>query len=56
MRKKKGGGGDHLYMKPDKYSILVNIKKKKQTHRYTKQSSGYQYWGIDNTGMGDWKV
>ena len=25
-------------MKPEKYSILVNITKKKKTHRYTKQA------------------
>ena len=33
----------HLYMEYEKYSKLVNITKKKQTHRYRLQSSGYQW-------------
>ena len=31
-------------MESKKHNKLVNITKKKQTHRYTKQTSGYQ-WG-----------
>ena len=27
-----------------KYNKLVNITKKKQTQRYRKQTSGYQWW------------
>ena len=33
-----------LYMETKKYKKLVNITKKKQTHRYSEQTSGYQ-WG-----------
>ena len=29
----------------EKYNKLVNITKKKQTHRYREQTSGYQWWG-----------
>ena len=29
-------------MESKKYSKLVNITKKKQTHRYTEQTSGYR--------------
>ena len=31
-------------MESKKYNKLVNITKKKQTHRYREQTSGYQ-WG-----------
>ena len=31
-------------MESKKHNNLVNITKKKQTHRYTEQTSGYQ-WG-----------
>ena len=31
-------------MESKEYNKLVNIAKKKQTHRYRKQTSGYQ-WG-----------
>ena len=31
-------------METKKYKTLVNITKKKQTHKYRKQTSGYQ-WG-----------
>ena len=34
----------HLYEESKKCNILVNIIKKKQTHRYREQTSGYQ-WG-----------
>ena len=34
----------HLYVESKKYNKLVNITKKKQTHRYREQTSGYQ-WG-----------
>ena len=34
----------HLYVESKKYNKLVNIAKKKQTHRYREQTSGYQ-WG-----------
>ena len=32
----------HLYVESKKYNKLVNIEKKKQTHRYREQTSGYQ--------------
>ena len=32
----------HLYVESKKYSKLVNMTKKKQTHRYTEQTSSYQ--------------
>ena len=34
----------HLHGKSKKYNKLVNITRKKQTHRYREQTSGYQ-WG-----------
>ena len=34
--------GYHLYVESKKYNKLVNITKKKQTHRYREQTSGYQ--------------
>ena len=35
----------HLYVKSKKYNKLVNIAKKKQTHRHREQTSGYQWGG-----------
>ena len=32
----------HLYAESKKCNKLVNVTKKKQTHRYTEQTSGYQ--------------
>ena len=32
----------HLHMESKKYNKLVNISKKKQTHVYGEQTSGYQ--------------
>ena len=32
----------HLYVESKKYNKLVNITKKKQTHRYREQTGGYQ--------------
>ena len=37
-----------------KYSKLVNITKKKQTHRYRELTSGYQ-WG-EGMGEGQYRV
>ena len=34
----------HLHVESKKYNKLVNITKKKQTHGYREQTSGYQ-WG-----------
>ena len=34
----------HLHVGSKKYNKLVNITKKKQTHRYREQASGHQ-WG-----------
>ena len=34
-----------------KYNKLVNKTKKKQTHRYREQTSGYQ-WGEESGGRG----
>ena len=44
-------------MEYKKYNKLVNIIKKKKTHRYREQSSGY-HWGDGkgNTGVGEWEV
>ena len=39
----------------EKYNKLVNITKKKQTHRYREQTSGY-YWGRGNIGVGEWEI
>ena len=36
-------------MESKKHSKLVNITKKKQTHRYREQTSGYQ-WGEGRGG------
>ena len=33
----------HLYVESKMYNKLVNITKKKQTHRYREQTSGYQW-------------
>ena len=45
-------------MEPKKYSKVVSKTKKKQTHRYTEQASGYQ-WGQGSRegkiGVGDFK-
>ena len=41
----------HLYMESKKYNKLVNITKKKQTHRHREQTSGYHWrqgWGRRN--------
>ena len=35
----------HLYAESKKYDKLINITKKKQTHRYREQNSGYQWAG-----------
>ena len=43
----------HLYVKSKKYNKLVNIRKKKQTHKYRGQTSGYQ-WG-DRRGEGQYR-
>ena len=43
-------------MESKKYNKLVNITKKKQTHRYREQTNGYQgkrEVGKDNIGVGD---
>ena len=35
----------------------MNTTKKKQTHKYRKQTSGYQWWeGKGNIGVGEWEV
>ena len=44
------------YVESKKYSKLVNITKKKQTHRYREQTSGYQWGearGEGQNGFGD---
>ena len=46
-------------MESKKYNTLVNITKKKQTHRYREQTSGYQLGkggGQDNIGVRGWEV
>ena len=39
----------HLYVESKKYNDLVNEAKKKQTHRYRENTSGYQV-GVENGG------
>ena len=43
---------DITYMWKQKQNQLVNIPKKKQTHRYREQSCGYQ-WGRGDGGGGN---
>ena len=44
----------HLYVESKKYNKLVNITKKKQTHRHGEQTSGYQWReGSREIGVGD---
>ena len=40
------------------YNKLVNITKKKQTYRYGRRTSGYQWRdkGRDNIRLGEWEV
>ena len=40
-------------MESKKYNKLVNIAKKKQTHKYREQTSGYQ-WG-EGRGEGQYR-
>ena len=42
----------HLYVESKNYNKLMNITKKKQTHRYREQTSGYQWWGARRDGGG----
>ena len=44
------------YVASKKYNQLVNITKKKQTHRYRGQASGYQWGGRGSIGVGEWEV
>lgn len=37
----------HLHVESKKYNELVNITKKKQSHRYREQNSGYQFGGVE---------
>ena len=41
------------YVESKKYNKLVNITKKKRTHRYREQTSSYK-WGVGNVGVGEW--
>ena len=34
----------------------MNTTKKKHTHRYREQTSGYQWRGGSNIGVGEWEV
>ena len=43
----------HLCVESKKYNKLVNIRKKKQTHKYRDQASGYQ-WG-EGKGEGQYR-
>ena len=52
-------------MESKKYNKLVNITKKKQTHRHREQTSGYQwgegrgegkYVGRDQLGVSDYQI
>ena len=40
-QRKTNTAGYHLYVEPKKYNKLVDITKKKQTHRYREKTSGY---------------
>ena len=42
----------HLYVESKKYNRLVNMTKKKQTHRCREQTCGYQ-WGEGGGAVGD---
>ena len=46
------------YVEPKMYNKLVNITKKKQTYRYGRRTSGYQWRdkGRDNIRLGEWEV
>ena len=44
----------HLYVESQKYNKPVNITKKKQTHRYRKQTSNYQ-WGEERGEGYQWE-
>ena len=47
----------HLHVESKKYNELVNKTKKKQTHRYGEQTSGYQWGeGRENIGVGESEV
>ena len=49
----------HLYVASKKYNKLVNKIKKKETHRYREQTSGYQWGegrGRGNIGVRNGKV
>ena len=48
----------HLYMESKKYNKLVNITKKRETHRYREQTNGCQCGGGGggNTGVGKWEI
>ena len=39
-------------MESKKYNKLVNVTKKKQTHKYREQTSGYQ-WGVMERQQGN---
>ena len=44
----------HLYVESKKYNKLVNVTRKKQTHRYREQTSGYggvRGWEVQTTGF-----
>ena len=41
-------------MESKKYDKLVNVPKKKQTHRYREQTSGYQW--EEEKGMGQYRI
>ena len=43
-------------MESKKYNELVNITKKKQTHRFGEQTSGYQWGERGELGVGRWEM
>ena len=43
-------------MESKKYNKLVNITKKKKTHRYKEQTSGYQLGGVWRRDMERYKL
>ena len=47
---------DITYVESKKYNKLMNITKKKQTHRYREQTSSYQERGKGGGAMKGWGV
>ena len=53
IRQRKTNAEYHLYVESENYNKLLNTMKKKQTHRYREQTSGYQW--EEGRGEGQYK-